>query len=131
MTRRFDRPPSADEIVGIAESALAMIPGALRSRVQGIAILVEEFPEEDVLDELEIDSWYGLLGLYQGIALDQASSSDVASDLNRIYLYRRPLLDAWAEGEDTLEDLVRNTLIHEIGHHFGLRDEDMESLESA
>ena len=114
----------------MAEVALARVPAALRRHVQGIAILVEEFPEDEVLDEMGIDDAFGLLGLYQGIALDRQSLHDVPSDLNRIYLYRRPLLDAWAAGDDTLEDLIANTLIHEIGHHFGLSDDDMERLES-
>lgn len=130
MTRRFGPAPDAEDIAAIAEVALAGVPAALRRHVQGIAILVEEFPEEEVLDEMEIDDAFGLLGLYQGIALDRQSLHDIPSDLNRIYLYRRPLLDAWAAGEDTLEDLIANTLIHEIGHHFGLSDDDMERLES-
>ena len=130
MTRRFGPAPDAEDIAAIAETALASVPAALRRHVQGIAILVEEFPEEEVLDEMGIDDAFGLLGLYQGIALDRQSLHDVPSDLNRIYLYRRPLLDAWAAGEDTLEDLIANTLIHEIGHHFGLSDDDMERLES-
>ena len=130
MTRRFGLPPGADEIAAIADEAISMIPDTLKARVEGIAILVTEFPEDDVLDSLDIEHAFGLLGLYQGISLDQASGHDVHEDLNRIYLYRRPLLDAWAEGDDTLEDLVRNTIIHEIGHHFGLTDDDMERLES-
>ena len=130
MTRRFGPAPDAEDIAAIAETALASVPAALRRHVQGIAILVEEFPEEEVLDEMGIDDAFGLLGLYQGIALDRQSLHDIPSDLNRIYLYRRPLLDAWAAGEDTLEDLIANTLIHEIGHHFGLSDDDMERLES-
>ena len=130
MTRRFGPPPDAEEIAAIASDAIAMIPGNLRARIEGIAILVTEFPEAEVLDSLGIDTEFGLLGLYQGISLDQASGHDVMDDLNRIYLYRRPLLDAWAEGDDSLEDLVHNTIIHEIGHHFGLSDDDMERLES-
>ena len=130
MTRAFGQPPDAQEIAAIAELALASVPAALRRHVQGIAILVEEFPEDEVLDDMGIDDAFGLLGLYQGIALDRQSLHDIPSDLNRIYLYRRPLLDAWAAGDDTLEDLIANTLIHEIGHHFGLSDDDMERLES-
>ena len=130
MTRRFGPPPDGDEIAAIADEAIAMIPENLKSRIEGIAILVTEFPEADILDSLGVESDFGLLGLYQGISLDQASGGDVMEDLNRIYLYRRPLLDAWAEGDDSLEDLVHNTIIHEIGHHFGLSDDDMERLES-
>lgn len=130
MTRSFGIPPSAEEIVAIAESALAVIPPGLRAYVQGVAILVEEFAEEEVLDVMGVEDAFELLGLYQGVAMDQQSVLAVREDVDRIYLYRRPLLDAWADGEDTLEDLIANTLIHEIGHHFGLSDEDMHRLET-
>lgn len=130
MTRSFGLPPSAEEIVAIAEASLLAIPEGLRNYVQGIAILVEEFAEDEVLDVMGIDDAFNLLGLYQGVAMDEQSVLAVREDLDRIYLYRRPLLDAWADGEDSLEDLIANTLIHEIGHHFGLSDEDMERLET-
>ena len=130
MARRFDHPPSAEDIARIAEDALARVPAGLRRHVRGIAILVREFAEDEVLEDLGIEDPFELLGLYQGVAMDRRSSWDVREDLDRIYLYRRPLLEAWAEGADRLEDLVANTLIHEIGHHFGLSDEDMEKLES-
>ena len=130
MTRSFGLPPSAEEIVAIAEASLAAIPEGLRNYVQGIAILVEEFAEDEVLDVMGIDDAFNLLGLYQGVAMDEQAVLAVREDLDRIYLYRRPLLDAWADGEDSLEDLIANTLIHEIGHHFGLSDEDMERLET-
>jgi predicted Zn-dependent protease with MMP-like domain len=130
MTRSFGPPPSADEMTAIAEKALADIPEGLRRYIQGIAILVEEFAEEEVLDVMGIQDAFELLGLYQGLAMDEQSVGAVREDLDRIYLYRRPLLDAWADGEDSLEDLIANTLIHEIGHHFGLDDDDMERLES-
>jgi len=130
VTRVFDLPPSAEEMAAIAEAALDAIPAALARHVQGIAILIEDFPEDEVLDALEIDDHFGLLSLYQGISLDQQSVGDIPGDLDRIYLYRRPLLDAWAGGDDSLEDLIANTLIHEIGHHFGLSDEAMDRLEA-
>jgi len=129
MPRRFDAPPSAEDIAAIAEQALATIPAPLRRHVQGLTILVEEFPEDEVLDTMEIEDPFGLLGLYQGISMDNDSVHAVRQDLDRVYLYRRPLLDAWASGEDSLEDLVANTLIHEIGHHFGLSDDEMDELE--
>jgi predicted Zn-dependent protease with MMP-like domain len=128
--RVFDLPPSAEEMAAIAEQAMLAIPKHLARHVRGLAILIEEFPETEVLEELGINDWFGLLGLYQGVSLDQQSVGDVPGDLDRIYLYRRPLLDAWAASEDSLEDLIANTLIHEIGHHFGLSDDDMERLEA-
>ncbi|MBN33429.1 MAG: hypothetical protein CMM46_01385 [Rhodospirillaceae bacterium] len=128
--RNFGMPPTAEEMAAVAEEALASIPEVLRRHVRGIAILVEDFAEDAVLQDMEIADPFELLGLYKGVSLDQQSVYDTPHDLNRVYLYRRPLLDVWAAGEDALEDLITNTIIHEIGHHFGLSDDDMERLES-
>ncbi|MBM3584006.1 MAG: metallopeptidase family protein [Alphaproteobacteria bacterium] len=130
-TRRFGPPPSDADLHALADGALAALPAAFRRLVQGVAILIEEFPAEDVIESMGLESGYDLLGLYQGVSLDQKSVTGVAHDVDRILLYRAPILLAWAEGEDALEDLVRNTLIHEIGHHFGLSDDDMARLEGA
>ena len=126
----YGEPPSAGELEAMARAALAEIPSFLRRHVRDVAILIEEFPDDDVAREMELESPFDLLGLYQGVSLDQKSIGDAADDIDRIFLYRRPLLDCWCETGEDLDALVRNTLIHEIGHHFGFSDDDMERLEN-
>ncbi|MFP6743554.1 MAG: metallopeptidase family protein [Alphaproteobacteria bacterium] len=94
-----------------------------------MAILVEEFPDEETRAKMGLESPFDLLGLYHGVSLDQKSFGDAPEDVDRIFLYRRPLLDLWCEGGDSLEVIVHNTIVHEIGHHFGFSDDDMERLE--
>ena len=129
MRPRIAAPPSAAEIVEIARAALAEIPDELRRHVGAVAILIEEFPDPDTEEAMGLESPFDLLGLYQGVSLDRKSVSDAPDDLDRIFLYRRPLLDYWCETGESLEAIVRNTLIHEIGHHFGFSDDDMERFE--
>ena len=122
--------PTAADIEALARTALEDIPEDLRRRVRGIAILVEEFPDAETEQTMALESPFELLGLYHGVSLDHKSVSDAPEDVDRVFLYRRPLLDYWCETGETLEAIVRNTLVHEIGHHFGLSDDDMEALES-
>ena len=122
-------PPGEADFVAIANAALAEIPAKLLRMVKGIAILVADFPDDETLDAMGLESPFDLLGLYQGVSLDHQGVGDVRHDLDRIFLYRRPLLDFWCESGETLEAVVRNTLIHEIGHHFGFSDDDMAILE--
>ena len=122
--------PTAADIETLARAALEDIPEDLRRRVRGIAILVEEFPDQATERAMGLESPFELLGLYHGVSLDHKSVSDAPEDVDRVFLYRRPLLDYWCETGETLEAIVRNTLVHEIGHHFGLSDDDMEALES-
>ncbi len=129
MRSRIAAPPTAAEIAEIARAALAEIPDELRRHVGGVAILIEEFPDPDTEEAMGLESPFDLLGLYQGVSLDRKSISDTPDDLDRIFLYRRPLLDYWCETGESLEAIVRNTLIHEIGHHFGFSDDDMERFE--
>ncbi len=126
---RFGPPPSINDIEAMARAALAEIPAPLRARAADVVILVTEFPDEETERAMGLETPFDLLGLYQGVSLDRKGVGDVAEDLDRIFLYRRPLLDYWCETGVALEDLVRNTLIHEIGHHFGLSDDDMARLE--
>jgi len=126
---RFGPPPGINDIEAMARAALAEIPAPLRARAADVAILVTEFPDEETERAMGLETPFDLLGLYQGVSLDRKGVGDVADDLDRIFLYRRPLLDYWCETGVALEDLVRNTLIHEIGHHFGLSDDDMARLE--
>jgi predicted Zn-dependent protease with MMP-like domain len=127
--RRFTTAPSLDEIEVLAAEAYTTIPDELRRHVGDVVIRVEEFPDSDTEDEMELDSPFDLLGLYRGVALTRQSVGDVRDDIDMIFLYRRPLLDYWCETGEDLAHLVRHVLIHEIGHHFGFSDEDMEALE--
>ena len=122
--------PGLDEIEALALDALATIPVPLRAHVGNVAIQVEEFPDDEVMRDMELETPFDLLGLYQGISLDRQSVLDVRHDVDRIFLYRRPLLDYWCETGEDLRHLIRHVLIHEIGHHFGLSDDDMETLEA-
>ena len=122
--------PSLEDIDVIATEALKTLPPELRTHVNGVAIQVQDFPDKDVEREFDLQSPFDLLGLYQGVSLDQKSVSATPEDIDRIFLYRRPILDYWCESGEDLEHLVRHVLIHEIGHHFGLSDEDMERIEA-
>ncbi|MFQ5346748.1 MAG: metallopeptidase family protein [Rhodothalassiaceae bacterium] len=126
------RAPSADEIAALAAAAVATIPDPLRSHLAGVVFRVVEFPDAETLRDLGMeDDPFGLLGLYQGVSLAEKSSLDVPTAPDMIFLYRRPILDYWADSDETLDHLVRHVLIHEVGHHFGLSDEDMERIEAA
>jgi predicted Zn-dependent protease with MMP-like domain len=94
-----------------------------------VVIRVDDFPTEEVLDDMEAETEFDLLGLFQGTALPFRSTGDIARMPNLVWLYRRPILDYWAEHDETFGHIVRHVLIHEIGHHFGLSDEDMERIE--
>ena len=94
-------------------------------------IRVQDFPDEEILEELECESAFDLLGLYQGVDLTRKSVSDTPQQPDMVYLYRRPILDYWCDSEEDLTHVVRHVLIHEIGHHFGYSDDDMEAIEEA
>lgn len=127
---RATRAPTADEIERIGREVLAGLPELFRRHVAGVVIRVQDFPDEQTLKDLEIESPFDLLGLYHGVPVGRgAEFAAPRTDVDMIFLYRRPLLDYWCETEASLEDIVRNTLIHEIGHHFGFSDEDMEGIE--
>lgn len=127
--RRFTTAPTIEEIEALAAEAFTTIPEQLRQHARDVMIRVEDFPDAETEAEMELDSPFDLLGLYRGVALTQQSYSDVRQDVDMIFLYRRPLLDFWCETGEDLAHLVRHVLIHEIGHHFGFSDEDMEALE--
>jgi predicted Zn-dependent protease with MMP-like domain len=121
--------PDAAEIESIAARAYASIPAELRDHVKDVVIRIEEYPDEQTLADLGIESPYDLLGLYHGVDLTQKSIADPQPQTDMIFLYRRPLLDYWIENDFTLGNLVRHVLIHEIGHHFGFSDDDMDAIE--
>ena len=123
--------PSLDEMDTIANDIFVSLPETFRAMCAGVVIRIDDFPTDDVLDTMNADSEFDLLGLFQGIGLPFRSVEEIAPMPNMIWLYRRPILDYWAEHDDTLGDIIRHVLIHEIGHHFGMSDEDMEALEAA
>jgi len=121
--------PTLAEMEVMAAGAYAGLPDEFRVMCGNLVIRVEDFPTDEVLKELEAESEFDLLGLFQGIGLAQGYETATGTLPNMILLYRRPILDYWAEHEETLGDIVTHVLVHEIGHHFGLSDEDMERIE--
>jgi len=121
--------PTLDEIEAMAREALATIPEALRQHIGDVVIRIDEFPDEETCRAMELESEFDLLGLYSGVSLDHKEAAGTRQDVDMIFLYRRPLLDYWCEAGEGLAHLVRHVLIHEIGHHFGFSDDDMEALE--
>lgn len=122
-------PPSLDDIDTLARHALATIPPRLARHVQDVVIRIADFPDDETMAEMALNSPFDLLGLYRGVSLDRKSVSDAPTDFDMIFLYRRPLLDYWIETEEPLWRIVRNVLIHECGHHFGLSDREMARIE--
>ena len=127
----YATPPSLADLETIARAAFAGIPAELRKWAADVVIRVEDFADEDVETEMELESPFELLGLYQGGALERQLSIASQGGVDMIFLYRRPILDYWCETGEDLTALVRHVLIHEIGHHFGFSDEDMERIEEA
>ena len=124
--------PSLDDIEVIARDAYAVLPETFRALSGDIQFRVTEFPEADVLRDLGIESEFDILGLFQGIGMAHDSAVARTGQMpNMIWLYRRPILDYWAESEESLGAIVSHVLVHEIGHHFGLSDDDMEEIEAA
>ena len=129
--RRFGAPPSAEEIEAIARATLARLPAPFRDSVGDIVLQVPDFADDATLDQMGIDDPFDLTGLYEGIPLTERSVDQSGTLPERIFLYRRPILDEWAAGEESLERLVAHVLIHEVGHHFGLSDDDIHALEDS
>ena len=127
---RHTTPPSLDEIIHMAEHALDGIPAPLRAHTSGIAIMVEEIADDETLAEMGIEDPWELTGLYHGTPLTQKSVLDVPQQPDTVFLYRQPILLEWIETGEDLFRLVRNVLVHEIGHHFGLSDADIARLEA-
>ena len=122
--------PSLEDMEALAAEAFARLPEAFRRLCEGVVIRVEDFPTEEVLEAMELESEFDLLGLFQGIGRAQDGAVAQTGQMpNMVFLYRRPMLDYWAEHEETLGGLVTHVLVHEIGHHFGLSDEDMDRIE--
>jgi predicted Zn-dependent protease with MMP-like domain len=123
--------PSLEELDALAADAYARLPEALHELTGNIVIRVEDFPDDDVLSDMKAESEFELLGLFQGLGLAHGEEMAHTGALpNIVFLYRRPILDYWAEHKEALGSIVTHVLIHEIGHHFGLSDADMERIES-
>ena len=127
--RSFTVPPSAEEIAELAERALAAVPARLARHIEGVGIAVEDMADDETLEEMEIESGWDLTGLYRGTPLIRRSIDDVARQPDLIFLYREPILLEWIETGEDLYRLVRNVLVHEVAHHFGFSDAEIEALE--
>jgi predicted Zn-dependent protease with MMP-like domain len=123
--------PSLAEIEALATRALAQLPRRFKRHLGPVVIRVEDFPDRETERAMGLDSPFDILGLYRGVALPLKSVSDPRPALDMIFLYRRPILDYWCESGADLSELVRHVLIHEIGHHFGFSDSDMERIENS
>lgn len=122
--------PSLAELEALADSAFAGLPEDFRKLCEGLVIRVEDFPSDEVLEEMKCETEFDLLGLFQGRGLAQGGAAGYTGAMpNMIWLYRRPILDYWAEHDETIEAIVTHVLIHEIGHHFGFSDDDMDEIE--
>jgi predicted Zn-dependent protease with MMP-like domain len=124
--------PTIAEFELLAQAAFDRLPDEFRALCSDVVFNVTEFPEDDVVKELEAESPFDILGLFTGIGLPQQGYAPQTGQMpNTIHLYRRPILDYWAEHDESLGALVTHVLVHEIGHHFGFSDEDMEAIEQA
>lgn len=128
MERTFTIAPTLDEIEALARGAFDTLPAEFRALVRDIVYRIDDFPDSETEQEMGLESPFDLLGLYRGTPIGEKESSGYPA-VDMIFLYRRPLLDYWCETEEDLTHLIRHVMIHEIGHHFGLSDDDMERIE--
>ena len=122
-------PPSLADLEALAGQALAALPRRFKRHLGEVLIRVEEFPDRETERAMRLDSPFDIMGLYRGVALPHKSVSDPQPGIDAIFLYRRPILDYWCETSEDLAAIVRHIVIHEIGHHFGFSDEDMDRIE--
>lgn len=124
--------PSLEDFQDMADAAYAALPDEFRALCDGLIIHIEDFPDKETFEDMECESDFDLLGLFQGRGLAQREATLQTGEFpNMIWLYRRPILDYWAEHEEKLGDIITHVLVHEIGHHFGFSDEDMEAIEAS
>jgi predicted Zn-dependent protease with MMP-like domain len=123
--------PSLADLEDLAARAFAALPSEFKALCEGLVIRIEDFPDDETLDEMQAESEFDLLGLFRGRGLPQRGDYQTGEFPNMVWLYRRPILDYWCEHEETLGAIVTHVLVHEIGHHFGFSDEDMEGIERA
>jgi predicted Zn-dependent protease with MMP-like domain len=129
LTWRAVKAPSLEAFEALAITAYRGLPRRFRALCEDLVIRVDDFATDEVLDHLDAESEYDLLGLFQGVGLPFRQESAPVQMPNMIWLYRRPILDYWADHDETLGAIVTNVLVHEIGHHFGLSDDDMAAIE--
>jgi predicted Zn-dependent protease with MMP-like domain len=123
--------PTLADVEALAIAAFARLPAEFRALCRDLVIQVDDFPTDEVLDRMEAESEFDLLGLFQGVGLPFRSEAVSGQMPNMIWLYRRPILDYWAEHEETLGAIITHVLVHEIGHHFGFSDDDIARIEAA
>jgi predicted Zn-dependent protease with MMP-like domain len=123
--------PSLDELEIIARDVFAGLPEKFRLLCEDLVIRIDDFPTDEVLDEMDLESEFDLLGLFQGVGLPFRHESAPVHMPNMIWLYRRPILEYWSDHDEALGAIVAHVLVHEIGHHFGLSDDDMHAIERA
>ncbi|MBC7504117.1 MAG: metallopeptidase family protein [Sandarakinorhabdus sp.] len=131
MTSRQTHPPSLADIEALAQTAVERLPALFRDHLASVLLRVEDFPDADVIAEMGLESAWDILGLYWGRHVGMKGDEPSGAVPDMIFLYRRPLLEEWCEGEDSLEALVSHVLVHEVGHHFGLSDDAMEAIEAS
>ena len=136
MTGQFDdwrsrAAPSLGDIEGLAAEAYGRLPENFRALCEGLIIRVEDFPTAEVVEQTNLETEFDLLGLFQGVGLPFQAESSPSQLPNMIWLYRRPILDYWTENEESLGAIVTHVLVHEIGHHFGLSDDDIDAIEAS
>jgi predicted Zn-dependent protease with MMP-like domain len=123
--------PGLDEFEVLARKAFDTLPDFFRDRIDGVPFVVADFPDDEMLTDLGLESPFDLLGLFHGVGATAMGAGPMTGELpNRIWLFRRPILDYWAEHEEALGAVITHVLIHEIGHHFGFSDADMEAMEA-
>lgn len=124
--------PSLDDFAALADEAYKTLPQPFRGLAGEVRMVVEDFAADEVLEQLGIDDPFELTGLYRGVDLAARSVLDPVPQMSQVLLYRRPILDEWSErGDVTLMELITHVLVHEIGHHFGLSDDDIHRAEEA
>ena len=123
--------PSISTFESLAMEAYSHLPDEFRSLTGDLIILIEDFPDDEVFEDMALETPFDLLGLFEGRGISERFTAQTGDMPNKIRLYRRPIIDYWAENDETLGDIITHVLIHEIGHHFGLSDEDMERIEES
>ena len=125
-------PPGLDDFEALAEAAFTTLPQTFRDLTGDVLFTIADFPDDDMLADVGLEGPFDLLGLFEGAGMTELGDTPQTGTLpNRVWLFRRPILDFWAEEEnETLGDIIAHVLVHEIGHHFGYSDDDMEALEA-